>query len=64
MLAGWLTAVSIGESRDHETEDAAGTARRHLRTEYVYAMRFRDGKIAHMTEVWNDGYALEELGWT
>lgn len=33
------------------------------RTDYVYAMRFRDGKIAHMTKVWNDGYALKELGW-
>lgn len=33
------------------------------RTDYVYAMRFRDGKISHMTKVWNDGYALKELGW-
>ena len=33
------------------------------RTDYVYAMRFRDGKIAHMTKIWNDGYALKELGW-
>ena len=33
------------------------------RTEYVYAIRFRDGKVAHMTKIWNDGYALKELGW-
>jgi ketosteroid isomerase-like protein len=33
------------------------------RTDYVYVMRFRDGKIAHMTKVWNDGHALKELGW-
>ena len=36
---------------------------RTTRTDYVYVMRFRDGKIAHMTKVWNDGYALKELGW-
>ncbi len=33
------------------------------RTDYVYVMEFRDGKVAHMTKVWNDGYALKELGW-
>ncbi len=36
---------------------------RTTRTDYVYVMRFRDGKIVHMTKVWNDGYALKELGW-
>ncbi|MBX9700821.1 MAG: nuclear transport factor 2 family protein [Acetobacteraceae bacterium] len=36
---------------------------RTTRTDYVYVMRLRDGKIAHMTKVWNDGYALKELGW-
>lgn len=33
------------------------------RTDYVYVMQFRDSKINHMTKVWNDGYALRELGW-
>jgi ketosteroid isomerase-like protein len=33
------------------------------RTDYVYVMRFGGGKIAHMTKVWNDSYALRELGW-
>ena len=33
------------------------------RTDYVYAMKFRGGKIAHITKIWNDGYALKELGW-
>lgn len=36
---------------------------RTTRTDYVYAMEFRGGKIVHMTKVWNDGYALKELGW-
>ena len=36
---------------------------RTTRTEYVYVMRFRDRKVVHMTKVWNDGYALKELGW-
>jgi len=32
-------------------------------SDYVYAMVFSDGKIKHMTKVWNDGHALAELGW-
>ncbi|MGE3797770.1 MAG: ester cyclase [Thermomicrobiales bacterium] len=33
------------------------------RSEYVYAMQFDGGKIRHMTKIWNDGFALKELGW-
>jgi predicted ester cyclase len=34
-----------------------------MRTDYVYIMDFEDGKIRHMTKVWNAGLALKELGW-
>lgn len=34
------------------------------RSDYVYVMQFQDGKIRHMTKIWNAGWALEELGWT
>ncbi|WP_439577304.1 nuclear transport factor 2 family protein [Elioraea sp.] len=33
------------------------------RTDYVYVMTLAGGRISHMTKVWNDGYALKELGW-
>lgn len=32
-------------------------------SDYVYAMEFAGGKIAHMTKIWNDGHALQQLGW-
>lgn len=32
-------------------------------TDYVYAMRFDGDKIRHMDKVWNDGIALQQLGW-
>ena len=32
-------------------------------TDYVYVMDFEDGKIRHMTKIWNDGWALRQLGW-
>ncbi|USH05337.1 hypothetical protein K6Q96_19195 [Grimontia kaedaensis] len=32
---------------------------------YVYVMQLSDeGKVTHMTKIWNDGWALKELGWT
>jgi predicted ester cyclase len=34
-----------------------------MRTDYVYIMDFEDGKIRHMTKVWNAGLALKDLGW-
>ena len=33
------------------------------RTDYVYVMDFRDGKISHMTKIWNAPWAMKELGW-
>jgi predicted ester cyclase len=32
-------------------------------TDYVYALRFDDGRIAHMTKIWHSGLAMQELGW-
>jgi hypothetical protein len=26
-------------------------------------MEFEDGKISHMTKIWNAGWAMRELGW-
>ena len=32
-------------------------------SDYVYVADMRDGKIAHLTKVWNDGWAFNQLGW-
>ena len=32
-------------------------------TDYVYVMQFDGDKIRHMTKIWNDGFALKQLGW-
>ncbi|MDX6619999.1 MAG: hypothetical protein QOK36_2385, partial [Gaiellales bacterium] len=31
--------------------------------DYVYVMEFADGKISHMTKIWNAGLTMKELGW-
>lgn len=31
--------------------------------DYAYVMDFDDGKIRHMTKIWNDGHSLKQLGW-
>jgi predicted ester cyclase len=33
-------------------------------SDYVYVMEFADGKIRHMTKIWNAGWAMKDLGWT
>lgn len=32
-------------------------------SEYVYVMEFEDGRIRHLTKVWNDLHSMRELGW-
>jgi predicted ester cyclase len=31
--------------------------------DYVYVMEFSDGKISHMTKIWNDVFSLRQIGW-
>ena len=38
---------------------------KRTRSDYVYAMEFAaNGKIRHMTKIWNAGWAVKELGWS
>jgi len=30
---------------------------------YCYVIEFRDGKVSHVTKIWNDAFAFRELGW-
>lgn len=32
-------------------------------SDYCYVIEFDGDRISHMVKVWNDGYALRELGW-
>jgi predicted ester cyclase len=36
---------------------------RSTSADYVYVMEFTDGKISHMTKIWNAGWTMRELGW-
>jgi predicted ester cyclase len=36
---------------------------RKAEAEYVYVMAFANGRIRHMTKVWNDVLTLQQLGW-
>lgn len=38
---------------------------KQTQSDYVYHIAFNEnGKIGHMTKIWNDGAALAELGWS
>jgi len=35
-----------------------------IAVDFVYVMDFENGKICHMTKIWNDVQELKQLGWT
>ena len=56
--------VLSAECRFRVPSAAAPTRpRKSTQSDYVYNMHFADGKIGHMTKIWNAGWALKELGW-
>lgn len=34
-----------------------------VETDYAYVMDFEGDRIRHMTKIWNDGFAMRQLGW-
>lgn len=34
-----------------------------LHADYVYVMDFENGRIRHLTKIWNAGISLKQLGW-
>jgi predicted ester cyclase len=36
---------------------------RQVEADYVYVMEFADGRIRHLTKIWNDTFSLKQLGW-
>lgn len=32
-------------------------------SDYAYVIKLEGGRVRHMTKVWNDGWALRQLGW-
>ena len=35
-----------------------------VEADYVYVLEFDDGKIRHLTKIWNDVISLQQLGWS
>ncbi len=58
-----VTAYAIFKGT-HTGEGGPPPTGKSTRSDYVYAMDFDDGKIRHMTKIWNSGWALKELGWS
>jgi len=42
---------------------AVTPTRNTVASDYVYVMQFETGKIRSMVKIWNDGFALKQLGW-
>ncbi len=37
--------------------------RKRVKADYVYVMDFENGRIRHMTKIWNAGISMKQLGW-
>ena len=70
-----MLAIAVDEQREaivaaaifHATHTEEGgpvpPTGKSVSSDYCYVMKLDDGKIAHMTKIWNDGHALRAAGW-
>lgn len=60
--------VAVGYAVFHGTHTGEGgpvpATGKSTASDYVYSIEMNDaGKVSHMVKIWNDGHALQELGW-
>jgi predicted ester cyclase len=57
--------AAFGVFRATHTADGGPVAPtgKSIEADYVYVMDFEDGKIKHLTKIWNDVISLKQLGW-
>jgi len=48
----------------HTVDGPVPATNKTVASDYVYSIEFQDGKIRHMTKIWNDTHALTQLAWT
>ncbi len=58
-----VTAFAVFMGTNTAAAGSISPTGKSVQTDYVYAMEFDGDKIRHLTKVWNDGYALRQLGW-
>jgi predicted ester cyclase len=59
----WVVAFAVFHATHTGEGGPVPPTGKSMSTDYVYAMQFADGKIVHMTKVWNSGLALKAVGW-
>jgi predicted ester cyclase len=60
--SGTVCGVSVFQGTNTGEGPVPPTGNR-IESDYVYVMQFESGRIRHVTKIWNDGYALRQLGW-
>lgn len=60
---GSVTAVAVFHGTHTVDAGTGAPTGKAVASDYVYVMQFDGEKIRHMTKVWNDGFALRQLGW-
>src|SRR3954447_24749305 len=59
-----VSAYGVFSGTHSEAGGPMAPTGKRTETDYVYVMDFADGKIRHMTKIWNAPWAMRELGWT
>jgi predicted ester cyclase len=58
-----VTAFSVFQGKHTGEGGPMPPTGKSVATDYCYCMQIEDGRIRHMTKIWNDGVVLEQLGW-
>lgn len=58
-----VTAVAVFRGTQTGPGGPVPPTGKTVAADYAYCMAFDDGRIRHMTKIWNDAVSLRQLGW-
>jgi steroid delta-isomerase-like uncharacterized protein len=58
-----VTAVAVFHGTQTGPGGPVPPTGKTVAADYAYYMEFDQGRIKHMTKIWNDGISLQQLGW-
>lgn len=58
-----VTAVAVFHGTQTGPGGPVPPTGKTVAADYAYYMEFDQGRIKHMTKIWNDGFSLQQLGW-
>ena len=60
---GSVTAYAVFKGTQSGEGGPVPPTGKRVESDYVFVIDFDDGRVKHVTKIWNEGWAMRQMGW-